>query len=61
VLAYILINFENKGYDFPPLDNLLNYCEKLEEFINELDYTGDIEVGKLYTQEYYLIYYYNYI
>ncbi|CAG8775323.1 5829_t:CDS:1, partial [Gigaspora margarita] len=31
--------------------NLLNYCEKLEEFINKLNYIGDIVAGKLYTQE----------
>ncbi|CAG8788465.1 3892_t:CDS:1, partial [Racocetra persica] len=43
VLEDISIDFKNKGYDLPPLDNLLNYCEKLEEFINELNYTADIE------------------
>ncbi|CAG8828424.1 33180_t:CDS:2, partial [Gigaspora margarita] len=51
VLADISIDFENKGYDLPPLDNLLNYCEKLEEFINKLNYSGDIVAGKLYIQE----------
>ncbi|CAG8627412.1 30295_t:CDS:2 [Gigaspora margarita] len=51
VLVDKSIDFENKGYDLPPLDNLLNYCEKFEEFINKLNYTGDIEASKLYTQE----------
>ncbi|CAG8475105.1 35719_t:CDS:2 [Gigaspora margarita] len=51
VLADVSIDFENKGYDLPPLDNLLNYCKKFEEFINKLNYTGDIEASKLYTQE----------
>ncbi|CAG8760357.1 14159_t:CDS:1, partial [Racocetra persica] len=43
VLANISIDFEIKSYNLLPLDNLLNYYEKLEEFINELNYTGDIE------------------
>ncbi|CAG8851863.1 25920_t:CDS:1, partial [Gigaspora margarita] len=51
VLAEVSIDFENKGYDLPPLDNLLNYCKKLEELINKLNYIGDIVAGKLYTQE----------
>ncbi|CAG8846192.1 35510_t:CDS:2, partial [Gigaspora margarita] len=51
VLADESIDFENKGYDLLPLDNLLNYCEKLEEFINKLNYTENIVAGKLYTQE----------
>ncbi|CAG8853806.1 41384_t:CDS:2, partial [Gigaspora margarita] len=45
------IDFENKGYDLPSLDNLPNYCEKLEEFINKLNDIGDMVAGKLYTQE----------
>ncbi|CAG8768180.1 27719_t:CDS:2, partial [Dentiscutata erythropus] len=51
VLADESINFENKGYDLLLLDNLLNYCKNFEEFINKLNYTGDIEASKLYTQE----------
>ncbi|CAG8791755.1 45525_t:CDS:2, partial [Gigaspora margarita] len=51
VLADESIDFENKGYDLLPLDNLLNYCEKLEKFINKLNYTENIVAGKLYTQE----------
>ncbi|CAG8467036.1 17399_t:CDS:1 [Racocetra persica] len=51
VLADKSIDFENKVYDLPPLDNLLNYCEKLEDFINQFNDIGDIEASKLYTQE----------
>ncbi|CAG8722646.1 12829_t:CDS:1, partial [Racocetra fulgida] len=49
--AEISINFDDKGYDLPTLDNLLNYCDKLEEFINILYNNGVIEADKLYTQE----------
>ncbi|CAG8671931.1 19219_t:CDS:2, partial [Racocetra persica] len=44
-------DFDDKGYDLPSLDNLLKYCEKLETIINKFYYNGDIEAGKLYTQE----------
>ncbi|CAG8771419.1 14263_t:CDS:2, partial [Dentiscutata erythropus] len=47
----ISINFDDKGYDLPTLDNLLNYCEKFEEFINILFNNEVIEANKLYTQE----------
>ncbi|CAG8468841.1 15728_t:CDS:2, partial [Racocetra persica] len=49
--AEVSIEFESKGYDLPSLDNLLKYCEKLEEFIDKLYYNGDIEAGKHYIQE----------
>ncbi|CAG8848620.1 6695_t:CDS:1, partial [Racocetra persica] len=39
----VSIDFESKGYDLPSLDNLLQYCEKLEEFIDKLYYNKDIE------------------
>ncbi|CAG8738193.1 9987_t:CDS:1, partial [Racocetra fulgida] len=51
VQAEVLIDFESKGYDLPSLDNLLKYCEKLEEFIDKLYYNKDIEASKLYIQE----------
>ncbi|CAG8819409.1 7899_t:CDS:2, partial [Gigaspora margarita] len=51
VLAEVSIDFENKGYNLLPLDNLLNYCKKLKEFINKLSYIGDIVAEKLYSQE----------
>ncbi|CAG8460262.1 11630_t:CDS:2, partial [Racocetra persica] len=47
--AEISINFDDKGYDLLTLDNLLNYCEKLEEFINILYNNRVIEADKLYT------------
>ncbi|CAG8758122.1 31234_t:CDS:2, partial [Racocetra persica] len=39
----VSIDFESKGYDLPSLDDLLQYYEKLEEFIDKLYYNEDIE------------------
>ncbi|CAG8708893.1 722_t:CDS:2, partial [Racocetra fulgida] len=51
VQAKVSIDFESKGYDLPPLDNLPKYCEKLEEFIGKLYFNDNIESDKLYIQE----------
>ncbi|CAG8702781.1 13409_t:CDS:2, partial [Racocetra fulgida] len=50
VQADISINFEDKGYELPSLDNenSLKYCKKLEYFINDLYLKEKIEAGKLY-------------
>ncbi|CAG8506460.1 30143_t:CDS:2 [Racocetra persica] len=51
VQAEVSIDFESKDYDLPSLDNLSDYCEKLEEFIDKLYFNKNIESGKLYIQE----------
>ncbi|CAG8524982.1 5636_t:CDS:2 [Gigaspora rosea] len=55
VQADISINFEDKVYELPSLDNenSLKYCKKLEYFINDLYLKEKIEAGKLYSIENY--------